>query len=227
MFRKSIFGFAAVAVVMFVSGLTAFGQIAITSGRIELVKEDGTREGVGGAVIEVYRTDAKGTFPTGKSGKKGDFSFAGFVIGGTYALSVSAPNCAPTIFPNVRAGQEKIVINMRPGDGKKWTEADVRTAIVGAGKGAVDVGGSGTSDGTSGGTSGGGSQAQMSEEDKKKKAAFDADVKRISADNDKKLKANEIVGVSLRRRMKPLMRAWLRTRLRICLQQSRVFRWRF
>ena len=146
MFRKSIFGFAAVAVVMFVTGLTAFGQIAITSGRIELVKEGGTREGVGGAVIEVYRTDAKGTFPTGKSGKKGDFSFAGFAIGGIYALSVSAPNCAPAIFPNVRAGQEKIVVIMKPGDGRKWTEADVRTAIAGAGKGAVDIGGSATSE---------------------------------------------------------------------------------
>ncbi len=134
MFRKSFFGLAAVAVLVFASGMTAYAQIAITSGTVELVQADGTRVPVANANIDVYRTDSKAGFPKGKTDKRGGFNFAGFVIGGVYALAVSAPNCTPTIFPGIKAGQEKILISMRPGDGKQFTETEVREAIARGGK---------------------------------------------------------------------------------------------
>jgi len=140
MFRKSFFGIAAVAVLVFASGMTAYAQIAITSGTVELVQADGTRVPVANANIDVYRTDSKAGFPKGKTDKRGGFNFAGFVIGGVYALAVSAPNCAPNFLANVKAGQEKLLISLRPGDGRQLTEAEVREAVAKGGKaGAVDA----------------------------------------------------------------------------------------
>ncbi len=131
MFRKSFFGLALVAVVIFAGGFTANAQIAITSGRVEFEQADGTRVPVE-AAIDIYRTDSKAGFPKGKSDKKGIFSFAGFVIGGTYMFSLSCPTCAPTVFPNVKAGQEKLLVTMRPGDGKRYSEAEARAILAGA-----------------------------------------------------------------------------------------------
>lgn len=130
MFRKSYI-FIAVAVLFAAFGSTsASGQTAVTSGKVEVVKADGTREPVAGAVIEVYRTDIKSGFPSNKADKKGQFSFAGLLLGASYAFSISAPNCAPAIYPGVRAGQEKLLVTLQPGDGKKWTEAEVRSSLA-------------------------------------------------------------------------------------------------
>jgi len=132
MFRKSYILAAFIIAIISIGSTSVFGQTAITSGRVEVEKADGTREGVADAVIDVYRTDAKAGFPKGKTDKKGNFTFAGFMIGGVYMLSVSAPNCSPTVFPNVKAGQEKLLVTMRPGDGKKYTEAEARAILAGA-----------------------------------------------------------------------------------------------
>lgn len=157
------------------SGIGVFAQNAPVSGTIEL-DTNGTRTPVAGALIEVYRVDIKAGFPAAKSDKRGAFSFAGMPLGARFVFSVSAAGCAPTLFPNVRAGQEKLLITMKPGDGRKFTEAEVRDALNKAP----------TTDTASSGT------PEMSAEDKKKKEEYDKQVAEINAKNEK-IKAGDAV----------------------------------
>jgi tetratricopeptide (TPR) repeat protein len=163
-----------------VSASTA--QTVITSGSVETEK-DGARVPVAGALVEVYRTDTKSGFPSSKTGKNGNFSFAGFQPGGIYAFSVSAPGFAPTIFTGVRAGQEKLLITMVAGDGKKYTEAEVREFVAQNAKGG---GGSGAATG------------ELTAEQKKLKAEEEAKRKEIEDRNAKALKANEVVNRTIK-----------------------------
>ena len=121
--KLSLLFFGALLLVGTISG---FGQSAPVNGTVVLKKADGSTEPVATALIEVYRIDIKSGFPSAKTNKKGEFSFAGIPFGGTYAFALSAPGCAPLIFPGVRAGQEKLLITLAPGDGSKLTEEDVR-----------------------------------------------------------------------------------------------------
>lgn len=185
MFRKSYILTVFVIAFIAIGSTTAFGQTAITSGKVELEKADGTREPLADAVIDVYRTDAKAGFPKGKTDKKGNFAFAGFVIGGIYMLSVSAPNIAPTIFPNVKAGQEKLLITVHPGDGKKFTEAEARAALAGAKTGPAADGTPDTS------------AADKAAADKAK-AEYEAQVAEINAKNKKSAENYEKINLLLK-----------------------------
>jgi tetratricopeptide (TPR) repeat protein len=176
MFRKLLIS------LVFIVGLVVGGQISVAaqnspvSGTVELEKADGTREPVANALIEVYRTDIKTGFPSTKTNRKGEFAFAGLPLGGTFAFAVSAPGAAPTIFPNVRAGQEKLLILMRPGDGSKLSEADVRTGV--SAKPAAT--------------------GELTAEQKKQQAEFEKANAEIIAKNEKAKKANEVVGQMLK-----------------------------
>ncbi len=181
MFRKSYFSFIFVAVMLVIGHTAVFAQFAPVTGTVELKKADGTREPVAGAVIEPYRMDIKATSPAGKSGKKGDFAFAGLPLGATYIFAISAPNCAPTVFPNVRAGQEKLVITLSPGDGSKYTEAEVR-------KGVTPQAGTGNAD----------AQAEQTAEQKKAQAEFEKKNAEITSKNEKIKQASEIVTRTLK-----------------------------
>src|SRR6187549_2719092 len=177
MFRKLLFTFVICIGMVLSVQLAAFGQYAPTSGKVVMQKADGTKEPVAGALVEVYRTDVKGGSPPSKTNKKGDFSFAGLMLGGEYTFAVSAPNAAPVLYP-VKPGQENIVIVMAPGDGSKFTEADVRKGVAGA-----KTTGTGTE-----------TPAALTEEQLKAKAEYDAKV----AKNEKILKTNEQVALSLK-----------------------------
>ena len=177
MFRKSLFTLVICIGMVLSVQLAAFGQYAPTSGKVVMQKADGTKEPVAGALVEVYRTDVKGGSPPSKTNKKGDFSFAGLMLGGEYTFAVSAPNAAPVLYP-VKPGQENIVIVMAPGDGSKFTEADVRKGVAGAKT---------TASGTE-------TPAALTEEQLKAKAEYDAKV----AKNEKILKTNEQVALSLK-----------------------------
>ena len=120
------FSLVIVGTLLLVGYVTSFGQTAPVNGTVELKKADGTREPVANALIEVYRIDIKSGFPSAKTNKRGEFSFAGIPFGGTYAFALSAPGCAPSIQPGVKAGQEKLIITMTPGDGSKLSEEEVR-----------------------------------------------------------------------------------------------------
>jgi tetratricopeptide (TPR) repeat protein len=130
MFRKNYFSFL-IAAALFLSGsLFVFAQTSPVRGKVELRKADGTTEPVAGATVEVFRTDLKGKLSPTKTGKKGEFAFAGFMLGQTFALSISAPNIQPQVYPNVKGGNENIVITVVAGDGKKLTEDEVRQTLA-------------------------------------------------------------------------------------------------
>lgn len=165
---------------MLAFALVSNAQVAQTSGTIELLKEDGTREPVAGALIEVYQTDIKRGSPSAKTDRRGNFNFVGLTLGGTFAFSVSAPGCAPIVYPGVRAGQEKILITMRPGDGSKLTEEEARR-LAAAGTAPLP-----------------GETRQPTEDEKKAAAEFAAQTKEIEERNKKAEKTNEIIARTLR-----------------------------
>lgn len=183
MFRKSFVLMLAAIAVTVTMIIPAAAQYAPASGRVEKVNPDGTRSPVTDALIEVYRTDVKTGFPSNKTNKKGEFSFAGLMFGATYVLSVSAPGCAPAIYPNVKAQNDKILVVMQPGDGNKWTEDEVRQALI---SGTKQTGGDA------------GAQPEMSAEDKKKQAEYEAKKKEVEERNAKAKNAYEAVAAALK-----------------------------
>lgn len=130
MFRKNYFTFLLTLSLLLAGSLAAFAQTAPVSGKVVMQKADGTTEPVVGALVEAFRTDIKAKFPSDKTNKKGEFGFAGLPLGATFVFSVSAPNASPNYLPNVRAGSEKLVITLTEGDGKRWTEEEVRQSLV-------------------------------------------------------------------------------------------------
>jgi tetratricopeptide (TPR) repeat protein len=129
MSRKFLISFFASAVFLLAVTVSASAQFAPVTGTVQMEKADGTKAPVAGALVEVYRTDIKAGFPSNKTDKKGFFAFAGVPLGATFTFAVSAPGAAPDIFPNIKAGQENLVITLHPGDGRKFTEAEVRAGV--------------------------------------------------------------------------------------------------
>ncbi len=129
MFRKNYFTFL-LAIALFSTGtIAAFAQTAPARGKVELKKADGTLVPVADVVIDAYRTDIKGKLPSAKTNKNGEFSFAGLLPGGRYALAVSGPNIRAEVFPGVKAGDEKVNITVVEGDGKRLTEEEARQIV--------------------------------------------------------------------------------------------------
>lgn len=181
MFRKSLISLLILASVVLVGRVSVFAQFSPVSGMVEMQKADGTREPVAGAVIEIYRTDVKGGFPSVKTDKKGSFAIAGMMLGATFAFSVSAPGAAPTVLPNVKPGQEKLLITMVPGDGGKFTEEQVRKGATAPAAGKT-----------------GGQQAELTAEQKKAQAEYEAQVKDVTSKNEKAQKTNEIIARAIK-----------------------------
>ena len=181
MFRKSLISFLFVGIVIVIGGVTIFAQNAPVSGTVEVLNADGTRTPVAGALVEVFRTDIKASSPPAKTGKKGEFSFAGLQLGWTFILSVSAPNCAPTYITNVRGGQERLLITMSPGDGSKLPEDEVRKRATAKTPATTTA-----------------EAPQNTEEMKKAKAEYDAKVKEVEEKNKKAAQTNEIVTAALK-----------------------------
>lgn len=131
MFRKNyLIGFFTIALFL-IGGISAFAQTtAAIGGRIQLKGADGKLTPVAGAKIEVYRTDIKSKFPSDITDKKGQFSIAGLPLGAQFVISISGPGIKPVIQPGIKAGMEKIDIDVEPGDGKSYTEQEVRDAIT-------------------------------------------------------------------------------------------------
>lgn len=173
MFRKSLISIFIIGIVITIGRVTIIAQTAVTSGMVELENTDGKRTPVVGALIDIYRTDIKGGVPTAKTNKRGEFAIAGLMLGGEYTFSVSAPGCAPMLQYKVKAGQEKILITLYPGDGRKYTEQEARQAASAAKN--TDA------------------PAEMSAEEKKERAEIEAKNKEIEAKNQKIEKANQVI----------------------------------
>ncbi len=186
MFRKNYFTFLLTLTLFSAGSLAAFAQNAPVTGKVVMQKADGTTVPVADALVEVFRTDIKGKLPSDSTNKKGEFSFAGLPLGATFVLSVSAPTAKPGYLPNVKAGQEKLLITLFEGDGKRWTEEEIRAAVSGANNTA-----------TSGTTTK--EQPKLSDEEIKKQMAERAKLEAEYAENKKKVEnQNAVVGASLK-----------------------------
>lgn len=177
MFRKNYLTFL-LAVALFMTGcIVALAQTAPVMGRVVMNKADGTTVPVADAVIDVYRTDVKGKLPSGKTNGKGEFSFAGFPIGGQFVFAVSAPSAKADVFPGVRAGNEKITITLVEGDGARLTEEQARGALNNA--------------------PATGQSAELTAEQKKAQADYEKQVADVNAKNAKSKESDELVKKAL------------------------------
>lgn len=193
MFRKNYLTVLLTVAFLLIGSSAIFAQTAPVRGKIELIKADGTKEPVSGAVVEPFRTDAKGKAPAAKTNKKGEFNFAGLQIGQTFALSISAPNIKPTVQPGIKAGMENVNITVSEGDGKRWTEDEVRQSLTAP----ASTGTSATTAATSTETNNQ-KPAELTEEQKKAQAEYEAKVKEVTSKNEKIKKNTEIIQAALK-----------------------------
>lgn len=183
MFRISISKFLFIAAVATVGSVSAFAQSAPVSGTVEVVNADGTRTPVAGALVECLRMDIKQNQPPAKTNAKGQFNFAGLQLGYSFVLSVSGPGIAPIYMPNVRGGQERILITASPGDGSKMAEDDVRKAAT------MKVAGKSPD---------AAAPVENTEEMKKAQAEFESKKKEVEDKNKKASQANEITARAIK-----------------------------
>jgi tetratricopeptide (TPR) repeat protein len=124
-----------------ITAAPAFAQTtALVRGVVKLRAKDGTETPVVGATVDSYQTDiGKGVGLSTTTNKKGEFTFAGFLLGHMYALAISGTGIAPQVQPNIKPGNENVEIIVSAGDGRKPTEEEVRSFIAsGAGTKPVD-----------------------------------------------------------------------------------------
>lgn len=195
MFRKNYFTVLLTAALFAFGGATIFAQTAPVRGKVEMIKADGTKEPVAGAVVEPFRTDAKGKAPSAKTNKKGEFSFAGLQLGQTFALSISAPNIKPALQPGIKAGMESILITVSAGDGKRWSEDEVRQALAAPAPSATNSANNATAANSAPTEN---KKVELTEEQKKAQAEYEKKVAEVTAKNENIKKKSEIVEVSLK-----------------------------
>ncbi len=134
MFRKNyLISFLTIA--LFLMGSVAvFAQNASFRGRVELTKADGTKVPVVGALVEVYRIDVKVKLSSTKTDKKGVFVFAGLPLSAQIVFSISGPGLKPELQSGIRIKGDNpdILIPVTEGDGRQYTEVEVREAVAGA-----------------------------------------------------------------------------------------------
>ena len=180
MSRKSYLLFTFAIAIIALSNFATFAQYAPSRGRVEMAA---TKEPVAGATVELYKAESIRSPQKTTTDKKGGFAFAGLMQGTTYVIAISAPNCSPSYLPNITAGQEKIVVTLDAGDGRRLTEDELRQYLAG---GTTKVAGEV------------GSEArELTEEGKKQKAEYQAKVKDVTSKNDKIKADTEIVTKAL------------------------------
>lgn len=177
MYRKHfLFSLAAVAMLL-LSSLVASAQTGALRGQVFMVGADGKEVTVANAQVDVYRTDVSAKYNT-KTDKKGNFVFAGLPYTGEYVIAASAEGTRPDTLSGVKVGREGFYkLILRPGDGKRLTEDEVR----GMAKSAPATSG------------GGGSAPSESAEDRKKRAELEAKNAEITASNEKNQKINDVI----------------------------------
>ncbi|HEX8709838.1 MAG TPA: carboxypeptidase regulatory-like domain-containing protein [Pyrinomonadaceae bacterium] len=162
--------FAALAILL-LNSLAASAQIAQLRGQVLLQQADGTTVPLPGATVDVYRLDLPGKSQT-KTDKQGNYVFAGLYIVGNYVVVASAPNARPDILSGVKVGMDRdFKITLVPGDGKRLTEAEVKSLLKAAP----------------------GAKGTESAEDRKKREELEAKNREIMASNEKNTKINEVI----------------------------------
>lgn len=133
MVHKQFFQFLACATLLLSLVIMASAQTAPLEGRVIMKNADGTTTPVVGAIIDVFRTDISAKYET-KTGKKGDFVFAGVPLVGRYVIAASKAGARPNFLGGVRPGQGiDFEIELYPdGDGKRLTLAEISAMGTGA-----------------------------------------------------------------------------------------------
>jgi tetratricopeptide (TPR) repeat protein len=158
--------FAGCAVIALAS-LTASAQVGRLEG--DVVKAD-TKEPIVGAVVQIERTDIKGSYPV-KTDKKGHFLHAGVPYVGTYTIMVSADGFQPDYAQGIKGSQtDPIKFELHSGDGRKLTIADIKGIQANAPKGSQPTNAA--------------EQKKAMEEYAKKKAEVEAHNKKITEENE-------------------------------------------
>ncbi len=136
MIYKSLFGVLAVAVLILMSTAIGVAQTGEMRGKVFMQQADGQKVPLGEANIDVFRTDMTMNKPyTTKANKKGEFVFAGLPFVGTYTVAASHPTAQPNFVPGVKVGRDityEIVVT--PGDGKRFTLDEIKSAGGGSAK---------------------------------------------------------------------------------------------
>ena len=160
MFRKTYF------TILLTIALTIAGAVAVSAqnsgpvrGRVFMMK-DGAKAPVEGAAIDAYRVDGAGKLST-KTNRKGEFQYAGFLLGQEYLIAVSGTGLQPQVYPKVRANMENIEIEVAAGDGRVLTEPEAK----GLATKAVPA------------------KGEMSAEDKERLAAFEKEKQKVESSN--------------------------------------------
>ena len=143
--RFYLFSLIMAASVLLSSAIAASAQTGQLRGHVVIKQADGTSVPGAGAQIDVFRTDLSGEYPT-KADKKGQFVYAGLPYVGRYILAASAPNAAPSALTGVRVGQDiDYEIVLGPGNGRRYTKDEAKSAVQPSAGGATSSTGGGES----------------------------------------------------------------------------------
>ena len=193
MISRYFYGALAVAILVASASMTTSAQVVELRGIVFMQQADGQKVPLGDAQIDVFRMDINGKYNT-KTNKKGEFVFAGLPLVGTYTIAVSHPTAKPSFVNGVRAGGENPVeLVVTPGDGKRLTIEEIKSAGVGPATPAAGGGGS----------RGGGESAA----DKAKREEIMKKNAEIEASNKKITEANEIISRTFKTGNEALMAA--------------------
>src|SRR5258708_38846179 len=147
MVDKTILGSREAEIFIVSAALTSLAQTGELRGHVIIKQADGQSVPASDAVIDVFRTDVSGKYNT-KTNKKGEFVFAGLPYVGTYIIAGSHPSARPNFVPNVKVGRDvDYQVELTPGDGKRLTLDEIKSANAsgGAGNNAPPASGGGGS----------------------------------------------------------------------------------
>jgi tetratricopeptide (TPR) repeat protein len=140
MIGRYFYGALAIVLLVVATSMTTFAQVGELRGHVWM-QQDGQKVPLAGAQIDVFRTDMSAKYNT-KTDKKGEFVFAGLPFIGTYTVAASHPTAAPNWVPGVKVGRNiDCEITVTPGDGKRLTFEEIKSAGGGS---ATPAPGSGT-----------------------------------------------------------------------------------
>jgi tetratricopeptide (TPR) repeat protein len=130
MLRKNNFTSLLLVALFLASGITVLGQSTTVGGKIVMKKEDGSKAPAKDVVVELIRIDEVSKLPETKTDAEGAFSFTNVPKDGVFAMSISGAGLKPEIIPDIKAGMDSFEIPVTAGDGKRWSEQQVRLSIL-------------------------------------------------------------------------------------------------
>lgn len=174
MHRTFKFSFILGLAILAFAGAEAFAQGGVVRGVVKLRQADGKLVPHKGATVQPYRVDIDSGAPSAATtNDKGEFSFTGFGPNQVYILVVSGEGISASVHTDIKGGMGLVEIEVLPGEGETYTEAQVRDSIK--------------------------KTAGMSEADRKKAAEeYEKDKKRVEEANAKAKNINAIVNASLK-----------------------------